>query len=514
MTPGSTDSRGAGLALLLLVLVAPGPAGVRAAPLSDDLKQSLVTIERGADGATVAAGMVVADGRVLTVGLEGETAPYGVRPWSGDATLVARSHTPLAEGRMVLLEVPGLVAKPLTFSTVEVTETLRVHSPVRLAGSETLRGGSVGRLFSFQPVGWVFRQPEGPELHLFSHNALAPSTHFGVPALDACGRVVGVSLADPRFGQPAASRDPQEAMVAIRAEQILKWLRDAGVAVAATDDACSKTLATAETAARQAREQAERERQQREEAERKAAEERREKERAEALAEQERQAREQAERKAAQEHEEREQARQQAEQERLQREAAEHRAAEEQRQRAEAERRAEEERRALAERNRAYAWSGAALLAAALGIGLAVWRRKDRQVSAAMAEARQAERQAQEALAEAEVRSAPFDCVLEGRDVAGGRYVLKLERRSLGDPEGVVIGRNPRDAEFVVAHEAVSREHARMYVKGETLYVEDLQSSNGTMVNGQPVTDGNPLPVPDGAALQLGPVEFRVSLKG
>ena len=131
-----------------------------------------------------------------------------------------------------------------------------------------------------------------------------------------------------------------------------------------------------------------------------------------------------------------------------------------------------------------------------------------------MAEARQAERHAQEALAEAEVRSAPFDCVLEGRDAAGSRYVLKLERRSLGDPEGVVIGRNPRDTEFVVAHEAVSREHARMYVKGDTLYVEDLQSSNGTTVNGQPVTDGNPLPVPDGAALQLGPVEFRVSLKG
>ena len=63
----------------------------------------------------MAAGIVVADGRVLTVGLEEGTAPYGVRPWSGDATLVARSRVPLAEGRMVLLEVPGLVAKPLTF---------------------------------------------------------------------------------------------------------------------------------------------------------------------------------------------------------------------------------------------------------------------------------------------------------------------------------------------------------------------------------------------------------------
>ncbi|MCC6750187.1 MAG: FHA domain-containing protein [Deltaproteobacteria bacterium] len=55
---------------------------------------------------------------------------------------------------------------------------------------------------------------------------------------------------------------------------------------------------------------------------------------------------------------------------------------------------------------------------------------------------------------------------------------------------------------------AVSRQHVRLVVAGGSLTVEDLGSSNGTRVNGQPLTTQRALK--DGDSLQVGNRQFRV----
>jgi pSer/pThr/pTyr-binding forkhead associated (FHA) protein len=53
----------------------------------------------------------------------------------------------------------------------------------------------------------------------------------------------------------------------------------------------------------------------------------------------------------------------------------------------------------------------------------------------------------------------------------------------------------------------VSRKHARIYVQGSQVYIEDLNSTNYTYVNQQKVTPGQPCPVNDGDELRFGRVK-------
>ncbi len=65
----------------------------------------------------------------------------------------------------------------------------------------------------------------------------------------------------------------------------------------------------------------------------------------------------------------------------------------------------------------------------------------------------------------------------------------------------VLIGRSP-DADLVIADDFVSSTHARVSLEADRLMLEDLGSTNGTVLNGQPVT--RPLPVDAGDVIELG----------
>jgi pSer/pThr/pTyr-binding forkhead associated (FHA) protein len=67
--------------------------------------------------------------------------------------------------------------------------------------------------------------------------------------------------------------------------------------------------------------------------------------------------------------------------------------------------------------------------------------------------------------------------------------------------EALVVGR-AGDADVVLADPTVSRHHASLSAQGETAVVEDLQSSNGTFVNGEQV--GEPRRVAAGDLIGLG----------
>jgi len=81
--------------------------------------------------------------------------------------------------------------------------------------------------------------------------------------------------------------------------------------------------------------------------------------------------------------------------------------------------------------------------------------------------------------------------------VAGERAGLRVE---LG-PKPVVIGRVP-PADMVIDDSQISRRHCRVNLVLDEVYVADLGSSNGTMVDGNRITHATELP--PGARLQIG----------
>src|SRR5579859_3213041 len=66
-----------------------------------------------------------------------------------------------------------------------------------------------------------------------------------------------------------------------------------------------------------------------------------------------------------------------------------------------------------------------------------------------------------------------------------------------------VIGSAP-DCTVVVAQPAVSGHHCRLTRQGDRFWIEDLQSTNGTWVNGAPIAVGQPVSIQPGAPVTLG----------
>lgn len=79
------------------------------------------------------------------------------------------------------------------------------------------------------------------------------------------------------------------------------------------------------------------------------------------------------------------------------------------------------------------------------------------------------------------------------------------------DKQEVVVGRDP-SADLRVDSPQVSRRHARLLRSGGGWLVEDLGSSNGTYINGQPVTQATPLGRDD--VLSLGSVVVDLGAAG
>ncbi len=149
---------------------------------------------------------------------------------------------------------------------------------------------------------------------------------------------------------------------------------------------------------------------------------------------------------------------------------------------------------------------GAVVLLILLGWLLAAHRRKEqlRSAESRLSAAHQA--------AAAAPKPAPFRCLLEGRDSSGREFALTISALALGDPAGVTLGRSPANADFVVDHDEVSREHVRLRCTGPTLYAEDLNALNGTRVNGRLLNQEERVPLQNGDRLETGPIVFSVLL--
>jgi hypothetical protein len=64
----------------------------------------------------------------------------------------------------------------------------------------------------------------------------------------------------------------------------------------------------------------------------------------------------------------------------------------------------------------------------------------------------------------------------------------------------ITIGRTG-SSDIVVSNQQVSRKHARVFMVDQGPILEDLNSKNGTFINGKPVTD--PIPLQDGDVIQI-----------
>lgn len=87
----------------------------------------------------------------------------------------------------------------------------------------------------------------------------------------------------------------------------------------------------------------------------------------------------------------------------------------------------------------------------------------------------------------------------------GSRAMRGLHVDVLGP---VVVGRSP-SSDIVIDEPYVSATHARFTIQGPALVLEDLGSTNGTMVNGHAIDQ--PVTLRDGDEVQVGDTVMQVS---
>ena len=76
-------------------------------------------------------------------------------------------------------------------------------------------------------------------------------------------------------------------------------------------------------------------------------------------------------------------------------------------------------------------------------------------------------------------------------------------------PGTSLLGKSP-DCSICLKHPTVSRRHAELRNEGELLSITDLDSLNGTIVNGEPISPGAAKPLQPGDTVVIGKYELKV----
>ena len=465
------------------------------------------------DGASAeGAGVVVsAEGYVLTSAAVLDAGRRVTVSGSDDMELAADVRLKEKESGLGILKVEGLSSDGLPLSSETPAPGIRIFSVTSETetGGASVAAGAIGEIEA--------RTTSEGDIDLLRHNAMIAARSYGSPVIDECGRVVALNIPDPQafsFFRSPRNREPKDVVFALSAENMASRLASLGVAVVRADAVCPSAQTRAQQRARDAQQARERAQQAEEEA-------RRAGEQAQQALEQAEQSQtqiESAQEEARRSREAEERARQEAQQAQQMAQQAESEVERAETQLADARKRLAEGRRSSERLRRLIVWGGAAGVLALLVI-LASWlafaRRRAREIAIAEARAADAEWEAGEARRRADEnsRAAPFDCVLTGMDRSGAALALSLRRETLGSSAGAVIGRNPAGSGHVVADPDVSREHLRIQVEDGIPYAEDLNSTNGSALNGRVLLPGQRSQISDGDELRLGTVSFRIHLK-
>lgn len=92
--------------------------------------------------------------------------------------------------------------------------------------------------------------------------------------------------------------------------------------------------------------------------------------------------------------------------------------------------------------------------------------------------------------------------VVLSEGLTGKSYELKVEKTTIGRVE---------DNAFQIAEQSVSSHHCEILLKGTDVLVKDLNSTNGTYINGEKVSEK---PLKPGQILRLGQIEMRLEGDG
>lgn len=88
--------------------------------------------------------------------------------------------------------------------------------------------------------------------------------------------------------------------------------------------------------------------------------------------------------------------------------------------------------------------------------------------------------------------------VLLSAGMTGRTHDLKADKTTIGRVE---------DNTFQIAEPSISSHHCEVLLRGNDVVIKDLNSTNGTFINGEKVTES---PIKPGQILRLGQVEMRL----
>ncbi len=459
--------------------------------------------------ATPAAPQPSANGSILELIVDGNPAKSGTAlVVTSDGWLLANSSVVGDSTKLEIVDNTGtrVPAQFIAHDRDRDLAILRINmsglTPAKFAGADPSAGVGVtaagwwshgGVAPARNEVSGAIGDPStvksgGRSIGVFTHNALFGRGGYGAPLLDTCGTVLAITRTDPAqkgglFSSKSPLDPPATYAIAAGAKDVTAYLSESGVPFQSGSD-CAQTIAGARATADKLAKEAEDA-----------------KKRADKLAGDAKAAAE----KAA------------ADAKKAADDAAKALAAMENRQR-EAQAQLAQKRSdlatALAEVKNSQnllLWGGVGGTVLVLGLAGASFV----TVRSSRKKRLTAEQSAQDAKEKMERATVPpagaFDLLLEGKDPSGAKVALKIPAIALGSEEGAVIGRNPKDAQFVINRESLSRRHCRLFVKDGALFVEDFGSTNGTKLNGQPVT-GEAVKISPNDKLML--ADLELTLKG
>ena len=527
---------------ILLILTLPGTAWAR--PDSGVVRESTVQIAvMDRDGLErLGSGFVVAEGGyILTAAhLVASEDNIVAVPLTTGAELIARVVYSNERADLALLAVNGLALPALKFANDGFGPGRLVYSagswnesgesvPVPTSGEgvpAALAEGSVGKHDDLPGA------DDSPAVPLLEHNAMIPAAGYGGALLNECGEIVGLNRGAPGVSARRLRRGlaPEGVVHAVRITAIAGLLEPQGIEFIRSETSCIGALAAAQADAEEAQaqadaaaEQLEQSRQELQQATGQAEETREQLERIQ-------QEKEQAAARAAEaesrvsslEAQHEEAARtgaEQTEEMRAELDAArsEHQSAQTAVGTLEGELAALEERleqQAAADRLRliSIVAVAAALVLVMAVVAVVFHRRRTRQLTIAHEEAARAQRAAADAQARSPVGESAYpDCLLTGQTSNKLPVSVKIPGSLLGGG-GAVIGRSPRNSTLLIDDPTLSREHSRLFAEDDTLYLEDLDSTNGTKVNDRSLESRTPIAVHQGDIIEFGAVKVELAM--
>src|SRR5262245_56274133 len=93
--------------------------------------------------------------------------------------------------------------------------------------------------------------------------------------------------------------------------------------------------------------------------------------------------------------------------------------------------------------------------------------------------------------------------VVLSASMAGRSHELQVDKTTIGRVD---------DNTFQIAEPSVSSHHCAVLLQGSNVVIRDLNSTNGTFINGEKVSGESPLK--PGQTLRLGQIELRLETEG